>query len=416
MAELCLGLATSHLAHIVNARDAGDPAKVAAFDAGYARLAAALREAAPDACLIVSAEHVNKFFIDNMPAFCMGLFESFSGPVESKARDVGYPWREVPSDPGLARYLIERGLDEGVDWAVSEFWEVDHGMMVPLHKLDPEGRVPMIPVFVNCASAPMPSARRCFAVGRWLADAIADWPASKRVGIVATGGLSHSVGTLDPRPHRCRIRRMVPRPAVRRRWSGARRAGRCRDDGSRQFDGRSPVVDRPRGRLRRAPRGTRVLRAHRGLRYRLRAGGLPLRRRSVGDQGTGFAAELDADGIAGGEAASAPIRTRAKQDVAQSDEIDHRVAQELYRVDHTGPGIVDSGFGARNHLHAFGPERGRNAVARLERHPAHSIEAGAPDSLRTEPVQVGLPVVDRAHPGLDQVGGAEKRATNRVRG
>ncbi len=197
MAELCLGLATSHLAHIVNARDAGDPAEVAAFDAGYARLAAALREAAPDVCLLVSAEHVNKFFIDNMPAFCMGLFDSFAGPVESKARDVGYPWREVPSDPGLARYLIERGLDEGVDWAVSEFWEVDHGMMVPLHKLDPDGRVPMIPVFVNCASAPMPSARRCFAVGRWLAEAIADWPASKRVGILATGGLSHSVGTLD---------------------------------------------------------------------------------------------------------------------------------------------------------------------------------------------------------------------------
>ena len=197
MAELCLGVATSHLAHIVNAREDADPAKVAAFDAGYARLAAMLREAEPDVCLIVSAEHVNKFFIDNMPAFCMGWFDSFSGPVEGKTRDVGYSWREVPSDPEFARYLIERGLDAGVDWAVSEFWEADHGIMVPLHKLDPEGRVPMVPVFVNCASAPMPSARRCFEVGRWLADAIAEWPVSRRVGIVATGGLSHSVGTPD---------------------------------------------------------------------------------------------------------------------------------------------------------------------------------------------------------------------------
>ena len=170
MAELCLGIATSHLAHIVNARQDADPAKVAAFDAGYARLAATLRDADPDVCLIVSAEHVNKFFIDNMPAFCMGLFGSFAGPVEGRTRDVGYPWREVPSDPELARYLIERGLDEGVDWAVSEFWEADHGTMVPLHKLDPDGRVPVIPVFVNCASPPMPSARRCFAVGRWLAE------------------------------------------------------------------------------------------------------------------------------------------------------------------------------------------------------------------------------------------------------
>lgn len=195
MAELCLGMATSHLAHIVNARGLGPPDAVAAFDAGYARLARALQDAAPDVCLIISAEHVNKFFLDNMPAFCMGMFEAFSGPVEARSRDIGYPRRVVPSDAGFARYLIERGLDEGVDWAVSEHWEADHGIMVPLHKIDPEGRVPMVPVFVNCASAPMPSARRCYAVGEWIARAVADWDAGKRVAIIATGGLSHSVGT-----------------------------------------------------------------------------------------------------------------------------------------------------------------------------------------------------------------------------
>ena len=276
MAELCLGIATSHLAHIVNAREAADPATVAAFDAGYERLAATLREADPDVCLIVSAEHVNKFFIDNMPAFCMGLFDSFSGPVESKARDIGYPWREVPSDPGFARYLIERGLDEGVDWAVSEFWEADHGIMVPLHKLDPEGRVPMVPVFVNCASAPMPSARRCFAVGRWLADAIADWPSSRRVGIVATGGLSHSVGTLD----QGRIDVGFDEWFLDRLCAGDGEAlaglSGSRDDGGRQLDRRSPVLDLAGRSLRRPRRGTGVLRAHRGLRHRLRAGGLRL--------------------------------------------------------------------------------------------------------------------------------------------
>ncbi|MGE0716522.1 MAG: hypothetical protein AB7P02_13865 [Alphaproteobacteria bacterium] len=195
MAELCLGLATSHLAHILNARHLGDPAQVAAFDAGYERLAAALREAAPDVCLIVGPDHVNKFFLDNMPAFCIGCFDAFAGPVEGLTRDVGYPRRVVPSDSGFARYLIERGLDEGVDWAVSEYWDADHGYIVPLHKIDPDGRVPMVPVCINCASAPMPSPRRCYAVGRWLADAIGRWDGGRRVAILATGGLSHSVGT-----------------------------------------------------------------------------------------------------------------------------------------------------------------------------------------------------------------------------
>jgi aromatic ring-opening dioxygenase catalytic subunit (LigB family) len=197
MAQLCLGIATSHLAHIVNARELGEVRQVAAFDAGYRRLAQALDAAAPDVTLLISAEHVNKFFIDNMPAFCIGMFDTFAGPVESRTRDVGYPYRRVPSDLGFARYLVERGLDEGVDWAVSESWDVDHGMMVPLHKLDPAGRHKMVPVFVNCASPPLPSPRRCYRVGAWLADAIARWDAGKRVGIIATGGLSHSVGSLQ---------------------------------------------------------------------------------------------------------------------------------------------------------------------------------------------------------------------------
>lgn len=195
MAQLCLGIATSHLAHIVNARALGEPRQVAGFDAGYQRLAAALDAAAPDVCLLISAEHVNKFFLDAMPAFCIGVFDAFAGPIEARTRNFGIPYRRVPSDLAFARHLLEKGLDEGVDWAVTESWDVDHGMMVPLHKLDPAGRHKIVPVFVNCAAPPLPSPRRCYAVGRWLADAIARWDAGARVGIIATGGLSHSVGS-----------------------------------------------------------------------------------------------------------------------------------------------------------------------------------------------------------------------------
>lgn len=195
MAELCLGIATSHLAHIVNARELGDPAQVAAFDAGYRRLARALADAAPDVALIISAEHVNKFFIDNLPAFCIGMFDAFDGPVEAKTRNFGIPFHRVRSDYAFARYLVELGLDEGVDWAISENWELDHGFMVPLSRLDPDGNCPMVPVCINCAAPPLPSPRRCYAVGRWLADAIKRWDEGKRVAIIATGGLSHSVGS-----------------------------------------------------------------------------------------------------------------------------------------------------------------------------------------------------------------------------
>jgi catalytic LigB subunit of aromatic ring-opening dioxygenase len=197
VARLCLGLATSHLAHIVNARSLGEPRQVAVFDAGFQRLADALTDAAPDVSLIISGEHVNTFFIDNMPAFAIGMFRAFSGPIEARTREYGIPHRRVPSDLGFARYLVERGLDGGVDWAVVENWDVDHGVMVPLFKLDPDGRFPMTPIFINCAAPPLPSPRRCYAVGRWLADAIREWDADKRVAIIATGGLSHAPGTVQ---------------------------------------------------------------------------------------------------------------------------------------------------------------------------------------------------------------------------
>lgn len=195
MAELCVGLTTSHQTFIIDGKELGDPAQVDGFESGYRRLAREFADARPDVVLIVSAEHVNKFFLDNMPAFCIGMLDRFSGPTETQSRDPGYPYRTLESDYDFARYLVERGLDEGVDWAVSESWEVDHGFMVPLTMIDPDGKVPVIPIFVNCAAPPLPSPGRCFEVGRWLARAIAESPSSKRVALIATGGLSHSVGT-----------------------------------------------------------------------------------------------------------------------------------------------------------------------------------------------------------------------------
>ena len=91
VAQLCLGLATSHLAHIVNARNLADPKQVAIFDAGYRRLADALANAKPDVSLIISADHVNKFFIDNMPAFGIGMFDEFWGRSDSKTQELRRP-------------------------------------------------------------------------------------------------------------------------------------------------------------------------------------------------------------------------------------------------------------------------------------------------------------------------------------
>jgi len=191
MATLTIGLATSHLAAITRTPEDEDTSQIANFRAGFRTLSAALHAAEPDVAIILSPDHVNRFFLDNMPAFCIGLFDSFRGPAE---RNTGMPDREVPSDPALAGHLLNHGLEHGVDFARAEEWVVDHGFMVPLYMLDREARIPVVPIHVNCAAPPYPGIARCYDVGTMLRDAIAAWPVDKRVAVIAAGGLSHSPG------------------------------------------------------------------------------------------------------------------------------------------------------------------------------------------------------------------------------
>jgi hypothetical protein len=52
--------------------------------------------------------------------------------------------------------------------------------------------VPIVPVLLNTYFPPnQPTPRRCYQLGRAIRQAVEAWPTSKRVGIVASGGLSH---------------------------------------------------------------------------------------------------------------------------------------------------------------------------------------------------------------------------------
>ncbi len=191
MATLAIGLATSHLSAITRTPEQEDTPQIAKFRAGFRTLSTALHDAQTDVAIILSPDHINRFFLDNMPAFCIGLFEAFKGPAE---HNTGMPDREVPSDPALASHLLDHGLEHGVDFARAEEWIVDHGFMVPLYMLDREAGIPVVPIHVNCAAPPYPGIARCYDVGLRIRDAIAAWPQDKRVAVIAAGGLSHSPG------------------------------------------------------------------------------------------------------------------------------------------------------------------------------------------------------------------------------
>src|SRR6266545_3808588 len=97
-------------------------------------------------------------------------------------------------DAILARTILHGCVDSGIDLASSNRFE--HGLISHAHRdvmrfLDPDGRVPVVPFFVNAIHVPAPAPRRCYELGRAIRQAIEAQPDDKRVVIYASGGWSH---------------------------------------------------------------------------------------------------------------------------------------------------------------------------------------------------------------------------------
>ena len=69
-----------------------------------------------------------------------------------------------------------------------------HAFTFPRYRLGLPHSTPIVPVFVNTYYPPnVPSATRCYQLGRALRRAVESWPDDARVAVIASGGLSHFV-------------------------------------------------------------------------------------------------------------------------------------------------------------------------------------------------------------------------------
>ena len=156
----------------------------------FAAMREELERAAPDVIVMFNTDHLNTFFLDNLPMLAVGVTDSFVGPNDEPP---GLPMQAVPSHPGLAAHIRRRGIESGFDLALAQSFEVDHSVMIPLHFLTPGMTVPIIPVFINGHVAPLPSARRVHALGRSVRAAIEDFPGTERVAVMGSGSFSLEV-------------------------------------------------------------------------------------------------------------------------------------------------------------------------------------------------------------------------------
>jgi 2,3-dihydroxyphenylpropionate 1,2-dioxygenase len=164
-----------------------DPAVRDPFFATLDRLRGTLEASRPDAIIVIAAEHFANFFMNNMPAYALGMAEDYEGPIEDP------DWlkierRRIPGNPDLSRRIIGKVM-ESVDVAYAEEWKFDHGIMVPLSFLTPRFDLPVIPANINCQGPPLTPLSRAYDFGRSIRAACDAVP--ERVALIGTGGISH---------------------------------------------------------------------------------------------------------------------------------------------------------------------------------------------------------------------------------
>jgi len=192
MASLVGACAASHGPLLVREWEALPQDQKQRLKNAFERLGQRIAAARPDVLVVVSPDHWSNFFLDNVPAVCIGVGESNEGPPEPWMK--AFPHREIRGHPALALHLVREMMKQGLEPSVSHRLKLDHGVCIPLWRmgLDPLPRI--VPMLLNSIEPPLPSLSRCLAWGRQLARAVRSYGEPIRVAILATGGLSHSIG------------------------------------------------------------------------------------------------------------------------------------------------------------------------------------------------------------------------------
>src|ERR1044071_1010590 len=126
MAEIVAAALASHAPLITGRPDVSKPEQRDRFYAGFRALHRRLAETRPDLLVMFVNDHLQNFPYSNMPAFCVGLAETYEAPSAGGGAFMRIPPRTLRGDPAWAMALLESGLDAGFDFAYSyeiESWD-----------------------------------------------------------------------------------------------------------------------------------------------------------------------------------------------------------------------------------------------------------------------------------------------------
>jgi len=183
--------------------------------AALALLQQELATAALDAVVVIGDDQKEIYHDDLMPSVLVYRGETIAN-VSNRTRKSAPGWgkrpawaqrasaryyedaetRHYPVHAGLATHLIAVLIDREFDIASANALPDGEGeghAFAFVHRRIMNGApIPVVPVFLNTYYPPnQPSPRRCYRLGQVVREAVESYPEPLRIGVVASGGLSH---------------------------------------------------------------------------------------------------------------------------------------------------------------------------------------------------------------------------------
>lgn len=176
------------------------------------RLSGAVVAAALDALIVFGDDQNESYVEDCRPAFAIYYGNTIRNAnvqhstysdlpewyIRNRAAffEPGEP-RDYPVHAALAVHLIEALSEAEFDVACSKSLRAGEGeghalAYVHRHVMDATTPIPVVPIFINTYYPPnQPSPRRCYKLGEVVRRAVDAYAGNARVGVLASGGLSH---------------------------------------------------------------------------------------------------------------------------------------------------------------------------------------------------------------------------------
>jgi len=158
------------------------------FRAGIDEARRRVTEFAPDLVVFFGSDH-RRAFTDIVPAIAVMLNAEGLG-------DLGSPEGSYDVPTETAERLVEALLEQEFDVSAVRKVALDHGFgQTYSHLIGDLPTIPVIPIYLNCATPPLGTPGRAYELGRHVGEELAKL--GLKVLYVGSGGLSHSPPSLE---------------------------------------------------------------------------------------------------------------------------------------------------------------------------------------------------------------------------